>query len=81
VIFANRGSRGPDPHLGRKVQIFALGAVLGLAGIGFESSLLVGLAIVVLAVGMVLRLLPDPPSSGDPGMEDTAEPPDPPRQS
>lgn len=68
MIFASRNARGPDPHLRRKVQIFAAGAALGLVGIGLDSSLLVGLAILVLAVGMVLRLLPgnDPPGRTGP---------------
>ena len=57
MIFARRGGEGPDPFLGKKVQIFMAGAALALVGIGVDSSLLVGLAILILLAGVVLRLL------------------------
>jgi hypothetical protein len=57
VIFARRGNRGPDPFLERKVQVFLAGGALALIGIGVDSSLLVGLAILVLLAGVVFRFL------------------------
>lgn len=57
MILARRGSRGPDPFLGQKVQIFLAGAALALVGIGVDSSLLVGLAILILLAGVGLRFL------------------------
>lgn len=66
MIFASRRSRkGPDPHLDRKVALFGVGAVLAMAGIGLEASWLVGLAILVLAVGVGLGLFPRSGSSGE----------------
>ena len=56
MIFSSRKKGGPDPYLDWKVRLFFLGAALVLMGIGLESSLLVGLAIAVLLVGVVLRL-------------------------
>ena len=57
MIFVRRGSGGPDPLLERKVQIFLAGAALALVGIGVDSSLLVGLAILVLLAGVIVRFL------------------------
>jgi len=70
VILASRRRRGPDPFLGRKVQIFLAGAALALVGIGVDSSLLVGLAILILLVGVGLRFLAGrKPASGHPPPE------------
>jgi hypothetical protein len=68
VIFARRGKRGPDPHLPKKVQLFFLAAALALVGMALESSLLVGLAILALAVGLALRFLPG--SRGESGKQE-----------
>jgi len=77
VILASRRRRGPDPFLGRKVQIFLAGAALALVGIGVDSSLLVGLAILILLVGVGLRFLAGrkpasdhPPPEGEEDSED-----------
>ncbi|MGW8268234.1 MAG: hypothetical protein ACWGSQ_17845, partial [Longimicrobiales bacterium] len=71
VILARRGSRGPDPFLGQKVQIFLAGAALALVGIGVDSSLLVGLAILILLAGVGLRFLAGrKPASSHPPPED-----------
>jgi hypothetical protein len=79
VIFARRGNRGPDPFLERKVQVLLAGGALALIGIGVDSSLLVGLAILVLLAGVVFRLLAGreaaadeevPDERKDPGLED-----------
>jgi hypothetical protein len=58
VIFLSRKKKGPDPYLEWKVRLFSGGAVLALVGLGLESSLLVGLAILILLVGVGLRFLP-----------------------
>ena len=56
----------------RKIQLFFGGAVLALLGIGFESRLLVGLAIAVLLMGIGLRFLPGGGSRTE-GQEGTEE--------
>jgi len=68
----SRRDRGGDPLLGRKVQIFFAGAALALIGIGVDSSLLVGLAIFILAAGMFIRFLSgkDPHSQEEGPMEE-----------
>jgi len=81
MIFASRRSReGPDPHLEMKVILFFVGAVLALAGIKLDSSLLVGLAIVILMGGVALRLIPEkePPAEDSPTDQDGGqrEPPE-----
>jgi hypothetical protein len=67
VIFARRGKLEPDPFLERKVQLFLVGAALALVGIGIDSPLLVGLAILVLLLGMALRFFAkkEPDHEGD----------------
>jgi hypothetical protein len=72
MIFPRRRSRRTDPHLSGKIQIFFLGAGLALGGIALDSPTLVGVAIVILAMGLLLGLLPgrsrkegEEPSSGD----------------
>jgi len=57
MIGLNRGRRGGDPYLDWKDRFFFAGAALALVGIARESKLLVGLALVVLVAGMVLRFL------------------------
>jgi len=58
MIFPSRRKAGPDRYLDWKVWIFFAGAALALAGIGMESSVLVGLAVPVLLGGLALRFLP-----------------------
>jgi len=58
VIFTRRGKNGADPFLERKVQLFLAGGALALVGVGLDSSLLVGLAIMILVFGMALRFIP-----------------------
>lgn len=71
MIFASRRAKhGPDPSLQARVRIFLVGAVLAMAGIGLDSSLLVGLAIVVLSGGLVLGLFRGKAPSED---EDVSE--------
>lgn len=52
-------SRRSDRYLEWKVRAFSVGAVLGLAGIYFNDRWMTGVAIGVLALGMLMRLLPD----------------------
>lgn len=72
-------TRRAGRHLEWKVRLFAVGAVLGLAGIFLEERWLTGTAIVVLAGGALLRFgdgeasSPDPEEVGSPD-----EPTDPP---
>jgi len=73
VIFVRRGRRGPDPYLDWKVRSFFLAAILALVGIAAESSLFVGLAIVVLVGGLALRILPNREEGGDADREEERE--------
>jgi len=58
-----------------KVRLFAVGAVLGLAGIFLEERWLTGTAIAVLTGGALLRFLPGarPPGGDDDEDEDDAD--------
>ena len=67
MIFTRRTQGGPDPFLEGKVMIFLLGATLAMVGIARDSSLLVGLAIIVLLSGVTLRFLAGKASSRDSG--------------
>jgi hypothetical protein len=64
-------------YLEWKVRIFAAGAVLGLAGILLDEAWLRIAAILVLAVGVVLRVLPGgtgrPQTDGDPADREAEE--------
>lgn len=58
VAFVSHRRRGDDRWLEWKVRLFSVAAVLGLAGIYFEERRLTGAAILVLAGGILLRLIP-----------------------
>jgi hypothetical protein len=58
VILASRKNGAPDPFLDWKVRLFFVGAIVALVGMGLDSSLIVGVAILVLLVGASLRFLP-----------------------
>jgi hypothetical protein len=62
-VFVSRARRGTDRWLSLKLAAFGIGAALALAGIALRSDLLVTLAIITLALGLLLRLLSrrDPP--------------------
>jgi hypothetical protein len=67
--------RRAGPWLEWKVRLFAVAAVLGLAGIYLEERWLTGAAIVLLFAGLLLRFLPAGPADGfddgdDPDGED-----------
>jgi hypothetical protein len=67
VIFVRRGKTGPDPYLATKVQLFFVAAAVALVGIALESSWLVGVAILLLLVGVAFRILtPKSPVDEDP---------------
>jgi len=53
----DRERRGPDPFLQVKVILFAIGAALAIAGMIAGSQLLVGIGILVLAIGVFLRFI------------------------
>ena len=61
-FFTDRKPRpGGDPHLPCKLGLFGAAALAALFGIGLEREWLITLAIVLLAAGLVLRLLPRRP--------------------
>jgi hypothetical protein len=68
-MFFSRRRGGPDHHLDWKVRLFFFGALLALVGIGLDSSLVVGLAIVVLLAGAALRFFPSAPGNSE-GLDD-----------
>jgi len=57
VFRPSRESRGPDPFLQWKIVIFIVAAIVGLAGVATENRWLVGIGIVVLISGVLLRAL------------------------
>lgn len=56
---SRRRSDQADPHLLWKVRLFALGAVLAVAGIALDFVWLRWTGIAVLAAALLLRFLPD----------------------
>lgn len=74
-MFRLSRSRRAGPHLEWKVRFFAVGAVLGLAGIYLDEPWLTVGAIVVLVVGALLRFLPGAGAGSDEG-DETSEPRD-----
>ena len=58
MAFVSHRRYGDDRWLEWKVRLFSVAAVLGLAGIYLEERRLTGAAIIVLAGGMLLRLIP-----------------------
>jgi hypothetical protein len=55
VVRVSRRRRADDP--GPRMLLFAVGAVLALAGILFDIAWLVAVATVILGVGMVLGIV------------------------
>lgn len=59
ILFVRRSPRdGPDPYVGLKMLLFALGAAMALAGMLLTRTWLVAVAMVVLVVGFFVRFLP-----------------------
>jgi len=75
MIFSSRRKRGPDDNLSLKIRVFFVGALLALVGIGLDSSVLVGLAIVILVAGILFRFLPGVDGEGGGGEEEPADEP------
>jgi len=57
------------PHLEWKVRLFAVAAVVGLAGIHFDNRWLTGAAILILFAGLSLRFVRST-SHGEPEDDD-----------
>ncbi len=67
-------TRQAGDYLEWKVRIFTVGAVLAAAGMYLQEDWLVGVATVVLAVGVLLRFLPGaPPDTDAPDAAEGAE--------
>jgi len=58
MFFSRRRPTRSDRLLPLKIATLLVGGVLGLAGMRAGNSLLVGLAIVVVVIGFLLRFLP-----------------------
>ncbi len=56
-------SKGGDRFLLWKIRLFVIGAVLALAGMGWQMQWLVWVGILALIVGLVLRFLPARPET------------------
>lgn len=56
-------SKGPDRLLPWKVRALVVGAALAVVGMGLDLGWLVWSGIGVLAVGLLLRFLPEPDDS------------------
>ncbi len=68
VFRPDRERRDPDPWLEVKMGIFFLGALVGVVGMAMENRLVVLAAIVILAVGVLLRFVsPRRDEEEDPG--------------
>jgi len=60
VLRVDRSQRGgPDPTLHTRIVFFALGAGCAFAGIYYGVNWLITLGIVILAVGVLIRLIND----------------------
>ena len=70
LLFADRSRRGPDPYLGWKVRLFLAGAVVALVAMARESSWLMGVAVLFLGAGFLLRFLPQPDDEDEAGEAD-----------
>jgi len=58
-FWADRRPRpGEDPYLRHKVALFTAGTLAAVLGIALERDWLVTVAIVILAIGILLRVLP-----------------------
>ena len=57
MLRPDRQRRGPDHTLPHRMALLAVGAVLGLAGMYWQRSVLVTAGIVFLAAGLLLAAL------------------------
>jgi hypothetical protein len=65
MILPSRGRKGPDRYYPVKAAILIVGAGLLLAGVRSDTGWLINIAIGLLAVAVILRFLPQKPSSND----------------
>jgi hypothetical protein len=56
-VFFRRGVSEDDRFLQAKLWIFSTGAILALVGMGLQNDWLIGVAGLILAAGIVLRLV------------------------
>jgi hypothetical protein len=64
-VFISRAPAPDDRWLYLKLASFVVGAGLALLGLALRNDLLVTIAIIVLALGVVLRFLVRPAPSAD----------------
>jgi membrane protein implicated in regulation of membrane protease activity len=57
-MFFRRGVSDDDPWLQPKLWLFSVGAILALVGMATEAAWVIGLAGLVLAIGVLLRFVP-----------------------
>ncbi len=62
----DRNRRGPDPTLTHRMTLFAVGAILALAGMIWSRNILINTAIVILVAAILLGLWGrKPPADAD----------------
>ena len=66
----DRSRDRPARHLEWRVRLLGVGAVVALAGIYFDSSWMVNVAIVILLTGFAIRFAPDRGAASDPSEGD-----------
>ena len=64
-MFFRRGVADDDPWLRPKMWLFTAGAIVALLGMLTSRDWLIGIAGVLLAIGLLLRFVPHPGRSGD----------------
>ena len=70
-LLLNRNSRSTR-YLAWKIRIFAVAAVIAVVGMALENPYVTGVALVLLIIGMLLRLLPEPKGPQGPPAGPTA---------
>jgi len=76
MFFSHRTRSGRDRFLPLKTVTLVVGGLLGLGGMRLGSTLLIGLAIVVVSVGFLLRFVR--PADAADAADDTKDPLSPP---
>lgn len=74
MFFHARRTDAPAAHLEWRVALFVVGAALGLAGIFLDHRGLTGAAILVLAAGVLTRLVRRGRGHGEPDEEEATGP-------
>jgi len=57
IFRPDRGERGPDPYLDAKTTLFAVAAVIAIAGMLTGRDWLVWISIALLALALLLRFV------------------------